>query len=110
LQKHQNEKNLIKEMESRYLNNKIKKTIDGRQVYRSKIYPNIPPSDQDTFVATETGDRLDTLAYQFYGDSRYWWIIATSNNIHDANIGFEEGTILRIPANYIEIAGVFTQS
>jgi hypothetical protein len=53
---------------------------------------------------------LDTLAYQFYGDSRYWWIIATSNNIHDANIGFEEGTILRIPANYIEIAGAFTQS
>jgi phage tail protein X len=97
-------------MESRYLNNKIKKTFDGRQVYRSKIYPNIPPSDQDTFVATETGDRLDTLAYQFYGDSRYWWIIATSNNIHDANIGFEEGTILRIPANYIEIAGAFTQS
>lgn len=97
-------------MQSRYLNNKIKKTIDGRQVYRSKIYPNIPPSDQDTFVATETGDRLDTLAYQFYGDSRFWWIIATSNNIHDANIGFEEGTILRIPANYIDIAGVFTQS
>jgi phage tail protein X len=96
-------------MESRYLNNETKKTIDGRQVYRSRIYPSIQPSDQDTFVATETGDRFDTLAYQFYKDSRLWWIIATANNIHDANIGFEEGTILRIPSNYIDIASNFAQ-
>ena len=87
-----------------------KKTKDGRIVYKAKRYANIPLRETDIYVATETGDRLDTLAYQFYGDSRFWWIIATSNNIHDANIGFEEGTILRIPANYIDIAGAFTQS
>lgn len=96
-------------MESRYSNNETKKTIDGRQVYKSRIYPSIPPSDQDIFVATETGDRLDTLAYQFYKDSKLWWIIATANNIHDANIGLKEGTILRIPQNYIEIAAYFAQ-
>ena len=97
-------------MESRYYNLETKKTHDGRTVYRPKIYPNIPLRDDDVYVMTELGDRLDTLAFQYYEDPTLWWIIATSNNIHDANIGFEEGTILRIPANYIEIAGAFTQS
>ena len=53
-------------MASRYENNKSKKINDGRVVYRSKIYPQIPLRDDDMYVASETGDRLDTLAYQYY--------------------------------------------
>jgi hypothetical protein len=94
-------------MESRYTNNYIKKTSDGRTVYQSKIYPIIPLSDEDIYVATETGDRLDTLAYQYYSDSTLWWIIASANNIHNASIGLKEGTILRIPQNYIQILTAF---
>jgi hypothetical protein len=94
-------------MNSRYKNNENKKTIDGRTVYKSKIYPNIPLRDNDLYVATETGDRLDTLAYQFYGDSTLWWIIASANNIHNAVFGFEDGTILRIPQNYLDIINKF---
>lgn len=90
-------------MISRYYNNVSKKTIDGRTVYKSKIYPNIPLRDDDVYVATETGDRLDTLAYEYYNDSSLWWIIAAANNIHTAPIGLKDGTILRIPLNYIEI-------
>jgi hypothetical protein len=87
----------------RYNNNPTKKTIDGREVYIPKIYPTIPDSPSDIFVATETGDRLDTLAFQFYKDTSLWWIIAAANHIHTAPIGFQDGTILRIPTNYIEI-------
>jgi hypothetical protein len=87
----------------RYTNNATKKTIDGREVYVPKIYPNIPYDVFDTYVATETGDRLDTLATTYYNDPRLWWIIAAANNIHTAPIGFQDGTILRIPANYISI-------
>lgn len=90
-------------MISRYQNNPTKKTIDGREVYQSKIYPNIELRDTDLYVATETGDRLDTLAHQFYNDSSLWWIIASANNIHNAPIGLAEGTILRIPEAYISI-------
>lgn len=90
-------------MASRYEFEKVKKTADGRRVYRQTLYPNIPLRDDDIYVATETGDRIDTLAYQFYGDSTLWWIIAAANNIHNAPFGFEDGTILRIPQNYIEI-------
>ena len=94
-------------MESRYENNEEKNTITGKRVYRSKIYPQIPLSDNDTYVATETGDRLDTLAYQYYNDSSLWWIIASANNIHNAPLGLKDGTILRIPRNYIEIVNKF---
>ncbi len=96
-------------MQSRYKNSRFKNTIDGREVLQSKIYPNIPKTDDDIYVATETGDRFDTLAYQFYNDSTLWWIIASANNIHNANIGIREGTILRIPQNYIDILRNFEQ-
>lgn len=96
-------------MASRYENNQTRKTNDGRTVYRSKIYPNIPLRDDDMYVATETGDRLDTLAYQYYDDASLWWIIASANNIHNAPFGLADGTILRIPTNYIEILNNFTE-
>jgi phage tail protein X len=94
---------------SRYRNNEVKKTFDGKEVYRTRIHPNIPLSDNDIYVMTETGDRLDTLAYEYYENSSLWWIIACANNIHDAPMGLEDGTILRIPQNYIQIQNIFTQ-
>ena len=87
----------------RYSNNQLKKTIDGKTVYRSLIYPDIPLDETDIYVMSETGDRLDSLAYQWYGDQTLWWIIAAANNIHNAPIGLKDGTILRIPQNYIQI-------
>ena len=95
-------------MASRYENNETKNTNDGRLVYRSKIYPNIPLRDDDIYVASETGDRLDTLAYHYYKDSSLWWIIASANNIHNAPFGLKDGTILRIPQNYIQIINNYT--
>lgn len=92
---------------SRYENSETRKTNDGRTVFRSTIYPNIPFRNDDVYVATETGDRLDTLANQFYGDSTLWWIIASANNIHNAVFALEDGTVLRIPQNYIQIVNNF---
>lgn len=96
-------------MASRYENTEIRNTNDGRRVYRSKIYPDIPLSDTDIYVVTETDDRFDTLAYQYYNDASLWWIIASANNIHDAPFGITDGTVLRIPTNYIEINNNFNQ-
>lgn len=88
---------------NRYYSNSIKKEKDGREVYKPKIYPNIPLMDTDVYVATETGDRLDTLAHQFYGDSTLGWIIASANNIHNASFGLIDGTVLRIPKDISQI-------
>ena len=84
----------------RYNNSPIKKTLDGKEAYQATILPTIPLNAMDITIATETGDRLDTLANQFYGDPGLWWVIASANNIHTAPIGFQDGTILRIPVDY----------
>lgn len=94
-------------MSSRYQNNKVQKLKDGREVYRTKIYPNIPLRDSDTYIVTQGGDRLDTLAYQYYGDQSLWWILATASNIHDSAFAVPEGTILRVPKDYLQIINKF---
>ena len=94
-------------MASRYENNETKKLNDGRVVYKSKLYPKIPKSDQDIYIVTQTGDRLDTLANQFYENSSLWWIIASANNVHDAPFALPDGTELRIPMNYVSIMNNF---
>jgi len=94
---------------SRYSNNETQKLKDGREVYKTKIYPNIPLKDNDIYIVTQTGDRLDTLANQFYGNSSLHWIILAANNIHDAPFAFEDGTILRIPKDYLEIVNNFNK-
>ena len=85
---------------SRYYDAKLKKTVDGREVYSSRVYPNIPLRDDDIYVATELGDRLDTLANYFYDDSSLWWIISTANNdIPQSSLYLPEGVQIRIPAD-----------
>ena len=88
---------------SRYKTNGTKKSPDGRTVYKARRLKNIPKSNEDKYVVSQTGDRLDTLANEYYGSSSYWWIIATANNVHDGKLGLPDGTILRIPANHLDI-------
>lgn len=59
------------------------------------IYSVVPELNEDIFVITQPGDRLDLLAYQFYGDSKLWWYIGRANNINTMNLS--EGQRLRIP-------------
>lgn len=81
--------------------NKIEKLKDGRIVYQSAFfYQKIPKFGNDIYIVTQEGDRLDTIANQFYGDSSLWYIIARANNIHDPSFAVADGTTLRIPQNY----------
>ena len=94
-------------MASRYENNETYKTDDNRTVYNTRIYPNIPKKNSDIYVVSQTGDRLDSLANQFYSNSSLLWIIATANNIHDASLSVTDGTVLRIPIDHNEIINNF---
>ena len=90
---------------SRYEHTKIKtsKVIRGKRspkLYNitantSTIYSSIPETDSDIYVITQQGDRLDNLAFQFYGDQSLWWYIAKANNLSFMTIPV--GTSLRIP-------------
>jgi hypothetical protein len=61
-------------------------------------YPEIPYSENDIYVITVDGDRLDNLAYEYYGDSTLYWIISSANPDKAYNLLYTVlGTQLRIP-------------
>ena len=86
---------------TRYINTKLDKSkitnLRNKSVnkYNTIIYDKIPLRNDDLFVITQEGDRLDNLAFQFYKDSSLWWYIAKANNLNTMNIS--AGTSLRIP-------------
>ena len=87
-------------MSNRYSNKTILKTDDGKPYYKGKQYPNIPLSENDIYIITTVGDRLDLLAYNYYNDSTLWWVISMSNNnITKGSLFPTPGTQLRIPQN-----------
>jgi hypothetical protein len=85
---------------TRYNNNDILKTPSGAPYYRGKFYPNVPLSENDIYIITTIGDRLDALAYTYYKDPELWWIISVANNNATKGSLFPQpGLQLRIPAN-----------
>lgn len=44
------------------------------------------------------GDRLYNLASQYYGDSRFWWVIAWWNGV-PCESEIKNGSVIRIPIN-----------
>lgn len=84
--------------------NVIKEADTNRSYMESTIYPKIKPSDSDYYIMSEEGDRLDLLAKKYYDNPSLWWIIATANNINDANLYVDPGVQLRIPTDISKIS------
>tara|TARA_Y100000034_G_C6743959_1_gene330291 strand:- start:158 stop:454 length:297 start_codon:yes stop_codon:yes gene_type:complete len=83
----------IIDIKKKFPNEKSKRTVSR---YATTLYSKIEESNNDIYVITQDGDRLDNLAVQFYGDPHLWWYIGHANNIYTMNI--TGGTSLRIPA------------
>ena len=87
-------------MANRYTYSEILKTSETKKNYlQSTIYPKIKATDNDLYIISTQGDRLDLLANQYYSDRNLWWIIAVANNLNDASLSIEIGKQLRIPGN-----------
>tara|TARA_R110000822_G_scaffold186236_7_gene325331 strand:+ start:953 stop:1252 length:300 start_codon:yes stop_codon:yes gene_type:complete len=85
---------------NRYQN--IPKTkINGKEVYVTSRYPDVPLSEEDIYVYTTQGDRFDTLAQQYYNDSSLWWIISIANTdqLSQNTLVIPAGLQIRIPNN-----------
>jgi nucleoid-associated protein YgaU len=97
-------------MASRYDNSITLKTAQGKPYYDSKRYPNIPLSENDLYVITTVGDRLDNLAYRYYRDSNLWWVISfANNNVTRGSMFPTPGTQLRIPTDLNTIMNLYKQ-
>lgn len=90
-------------MANRYIYTDTKEGKDKKRFMQTTIYPKVLPDDNDLYIITEQGDRLDILAEKYYKNPSMWWIIATANNINDANFYIEPGVQLRIPSNVSKI-------
>ena len=66
-------------------------------IHHTHKLPVLNLLNEDIFVVTQEGDRLDNLAFQFYGNQHLWWYIAHANNLTTMNV--EIGTQLRIPGS-----------
>ena len=93
---------------NRYQN--IPKTkINGKLVYRTSRYPEVPLSINDVYVYTTQGDRFDTLAQQYYNNSSLWWVISIANTdkVNQSTIVIPEGLQIRIPSNFANVVQDF---
>ena len=90
----------------RYARTQVKMDKSGMRVYSTTYYPRILLNNNDKFVRTKDGDRLDTMAYRFYKDTSLWWIIAKANGIR-GKIALEIGKVIRIPSDIINIIEEF---
>jgi hypothetical protein len=94
----------------RYNNPETKFTTSGKRYYKRKTYPSIPFSDTDVYVITTVGDRLDSLAYNYYKDAELWWIISIANNNSTNGSMFPQpGTQLRIPTDLSYVMNLFEE-
>ena len=84
----------------------IKYQATGSQYYVNNIYPDIPLSNDDNYVITVLGDRLDLLSFDFYGDTSFWWVIASANALSGDSLYVEPGTQLRIP---VDLSGILNE-
>ena len=89
-------------MPSRYSNTKVKRDKSGIRVYKTTYYPDIPIRNEDHFIYPRFGERLDTLAYNFYGDVTLWWVIAKANGIK-GKMYVPQNTEIRIPGNVSKV-------
>ena len=81
------------------------KTSEGKRYYNNIKYPEIPILDEDLYIISIVGDRVDSLARQYYGDSNLWWIISSANPeiIKGGSFGIKPGLEVRIPSNHVNV-------
>jgi phage tail protein X len=97
-------------MANRY-QNIPKSKINGKEVYVTSRYPEVPLSENDIYVYTTQGDRFDTLAQQYYNDSSLWWIISIANTdqLSQNTLVIPSGLQIRIPDNPSNVVKSFNR-
>ena len=92
----------------RYNNTIVKRDKSGIRVFGTTYYPTIEISDSDQFIYPKDGDRLDSLAYKYYGDTTLWWIISKANGIK-GKVALSTDELIRIPGNISKILQDFNK-
>ncbi len=82
---------------TRYTNTNITNDSNGKRRQRTTIIPVPAASATDVYIQTTSIERLDLLAYKFYGDSALWYVIASANSLGKGSLIVPINSLLRIP-------------
>ena len=91
----------------RYYDTLLKFNKKGQRVLVPTLYPDIPLSDEDQFVYPKDGERLENIAFKYYGDVSLWWIIAKANELGKGRTVLNPNFQIRIPGNLPTILARF---
>ena len=73
-------------------------TVEGVEFWDMVDFPTVPEQPDDLQYEVTAVDRLDTIAYAFYGQSLFWWVIAVANDMELIEVELNVGKTLRIPS------------
>ena len=92
-----------------YYSRPVNLDVDNkRRYYDALLDPEIPRRNDDIYVITTIGDRLDQLAWEYYADSSLWFIIAAANtDLRKDSLYLEPGTQLRIPIDAQSVLSLY---
>ena len=83
----------------RYNESKVFRDENGTRYLNRIQYPVIPISDSDITLVGIKGQRMDNLAFKYYGNQELWWIIARANSQNTGSMYLQSGKEYRIPQN-----------
>lgn len=96
----------------RYSIASINRTETGKRYYGTTLPPTVSKTDTDIYIITGYGDRLDLIAFDYYGDASKWWVIASANPnsfSFNGSLAIEPGIQLRIPLTATTAESEYTQ-
>jgi len=76
------------------------KSDTGKRYNSTTLPPTVQKEATDIYIITVIGDRLDLIAYDYYGDATKWWTIAAANPNafkYNGSLAVEPGLQLRVP-------------
>jgi len=83
---------------SRYASTKI--INDGTKLLNGLRSPiDTTLQTDDVYYTVRENDRIDNLAYKYFGRADLWWVIADYNSLSFPLV-LDLGSILRLPSNH----------
>ena len=81
-----------------------------KRYYINTILPEVPISQNDFYIITQDGDRLDNISFEFYNDTDLWWVIALANpnKLRKDSYYVNVGEQIRIPAEPFQYINLLT--
>lgn len=96
-------------MASRYQNIIKEKNERGDVILGQTYYPKFGDLDDCVYIITSNTDRLDLIAYDFWGDETLWWIINMVNDLPGDSFYPPIGVQLMIPKDNTYIINKFNK-